>query len=183
MEEITKEDHAISMVAFDWFYKVTNSKNRPIHEHIFMASIFFARGNNLLEDVFLNHIDRGRLQEFKELVDNSFDKGGMLMFVTTTYNLNKEKKDGLGYLAGFLLNYLFFENIRKHYDEKKSEVVLEYIVPKPYNKKQLCELFNETPQRIRQALELLSLKKLIKLDKKNNLVFCDLNKIAELVDM
>ena len=152
----------IIFVPVHWYYSLLDRKQkRPDYKKI--------TGMAILGDLYTNSADKDGYIEGDFCFDGQ-NKGGILLNKEITSVLEEEYIDkkshpilidlitGMaeqnkeyGYLAGFLLSefILFMDYVQS----SDSNVPFNSIVPIPKNS--LLKTFNETPQRIRKALEVL----------------------------
>lgn len=158
----------IIFVPVDWYYSFLDHKQkRPDYKKI--------TGMAMLGDLYTNSADKEGYIEGEFCLDGE-NTGGILLHQEITSVLEEdyigkeshriiidlitgmaEKNKEYGYLAGYLLSEFIFLMDFSHSLDSNSPFNSNFPVPKSL----LLESFNETPQRIRRALELLNKLNLI----------------------
>lgn len=166
MAKIDEEINEILPIPLNWYYLILDKKSkRPDYSVIvglaFLAELHFVSQENnkdymkffpehsleLLNDIYKS------AGEYKNAEKYSF-------FCHVLKNPNFLENKEIGFLAAFLLSEFFAKLV----DPSSSNKIF-------IDKKEILELFNETPQRIRKAIEFLIKIKLkntdIKINKEN----------------
>lgn len=171
MDKVDNSTYQIVNIPLDWYYLILEEKSkRPDYSAIvYLASLaelyFISQENNKDYIKFFRKSALELLNDIYKSADEykNAEKHLFCCHLLKAHAFLKNKE--IGFLAAFLLSDLIIntgEEMENNLSYKNLPIV-------SINKKNLLKLFNETPQKIRKALELLKKLDLItfKINKEN----------------